>query len=66
MTAPWLRACFTPAEQPSPEMGPALRLSDERVGEVIAADHTPPSLYHRNVPTALKAWVDQIVRKGFA
>ena len=43
-----------------------MRLSDELVGEVIAADHTPPSLYHRNVPTALKAWVDQIVRKGFA
>ena len=42
-----------------------MRLSDELVGEVIAADHTPSSLYHRNVPTASKAWVDQIVRKGF-
>jgi len=66
VTAPWLRAYFTPAEQQSPEMKEALRLSDELVGEILDADHiviaTP--VYNYNVPAALKAWVDHIVRKG--
>jgi FMN-dependent NADH-azoreductase len=43
-----------------------LRLSDELVAELIAADHvvvaTP--VYNYNVPAALKAWIDHIVRKG--
>ena len=66
VTAPWLQAYFTPAEQHSPEMKEALRLSDELVAEILAADHiivaTP--VYNYNVPAALKAWVDHIVRKG--
>jgi FMN-dependent NADH-azoreductase len=66
VTAPWLQAYFTPTEQHSPEMKEALRLSDKLVGEVLAADHiviaTP--VYNYNVPAALKAWVDHIVRKG--
>jgi FMN-dependent NADH-azoreductase len=66
VTAPWLQAYFTPAEQHSPEMKDALRLSDELAGEVLAADHiviaTP--VYNYNIPAALKAWVDHIVRKG--
>ena len=66
VTAPWLQAYFTPFEQHSPEMKEALRLSDELVGEILAADHiviaTP--VYNYNVPAALKAWVDHIVRKG--
>lgn len=66
VTAPWLQAYFTPAEQHSTEMREALRLSDELVAEILAADHlviaTP--VYNYNVPAALKAWVDHIVRKG--
>ena len=66
VTAPWLQAYFTPPQQHSPEMREALRLSDELVAEVLAADHiviaTP--VYNYNVPAALKAWVDHIVRKG--
>ena len=66
VTAPWLQAYFTPAEQHSPEMKEALLLSDELVGEILAADHiviaTP--VYNYNIPAALKAWVDHIVRKG--
>lgn len=66
VNAPWLQAYFTPSEQHSPEMKQALRLSDELVGEILAADHiviaTP--VYNYNVPAALKAWVDHIVRKG--
>jgi FMN-dependent NADH-azoreductase len=66
VTAPWLQAYFTPAQQHSPEMKEALRLSDALAGEVLAADHiviaTP--VYNYNVPAALKAWIDHIVRKG--
>ena len=66
VTAPWLQAYFTPAEQHSPEMKAALRLSDRLVAELLAADHiviaTP--VYNYNIPAALKAWIDHIVRKG--
>ncbi len=66
VTAPWLQAYFTPAEQHSPDMKKALRLSDELVGEILAADAiviaTP--VYNYNVPAVLKAWVDHVVRKG--
>ena len=66
MTGPWLQAYFTPPEAQSPEMKDALRLSDELVHELLAADHvviaTP--VYNYNIPAALKAWVDHIVRKG--
>ena len=66
VTAPWLQAYFTPVEKHSPEMKEALRLSDVLVAELLAADHiviaTP--VYNYNIPAALKAWVDHIVRKG--
>jgi FMN-dependent NADH-azoreductase len=66
VNAPWLQAYFTPVEQHSPEMREALRLSDELVAELLDADHlviaTP--VYNYNVPAALKAWIDHIVRKG--
>ena len=66
VTAPWLQAYFTPPEQHSAEMKAVLRLSDELVAELLATDHlviaTP--VYNYNVPAALKAWIDHIVRKG--
>ena len=66
IAAPWLQAYFTPLEQHSPEMKEELRLSDELVAELLACDHlviaTP--VYNYNVPAALKAWIDSIVRKG--
>ena len=64
--APWLQAYFTPPEQHSLEMKAELRLSDDLVSELFACDHlviaTP--VYNYNVPAALKAWIDSIVRKG--
>jgi FMN-dependent NADH-azoreductase len=66
ISAPWLQAYFTPPEQHSPEMKAELHLSDELVAELLACDHlviaTP--VYNYNVPAALKAWIDSIVRKG--
>lgn len=66
VTAPWLQAYFTPAAQQSPAMAEELKLSDELVAELLAADHiviaTP--VYNYNVPAVLKAWIDHVVRKG--
>lgn len=65
-TMPWLGAYFTPPEQQTPEMKDLLRLSDELVGEILAADHiaigTP--VHNYNVPAVLKTYIDHIVRKG--
>ena len=43
-----------------------LALSDELVGELLACDHLviASPVYNYNVPAALKAWIDSIVRKG--
>lgn len=66
VTLPWLSAYFTPPEQHSAEMKDLLRLSDELVAEILAADHiaigTP--VYNYNIPAVLKAYIDHIVRKG--
>lgn len=66
VNAPWLQAYFTPPERHSTQMREVLRLSDELAGELLAADHlviaTP--VYNYNVPAALKAWIDHVVRKG--
>ena len=66
VTAPWLQAYFTPPDQQSDEMKNELLLSDQLVEELLAAEHiviaTP--VYNYNVPAALKAWIDHIVRKG--
>lgn len=66
VNAPWLQAYFTPAEQQSNAMKEMLAMSDALVAELLAADHlviaTP--VYNYNVPAALKAWIDHIVRKG--
>lgn len=66
VSADWLQAYFTPTPQLTPEMKERLSLSDKLVAELLAADHiviaTP--VYNYNIPAALKAWVDHIVRKG--
>ncbi len=66
VTAPWLQAVFTPPEEHTRVMKDELSLSDELAAEVLAADQiaiaTP--VYNYNVPAALKAWIDHIVRKG--
>ena len=66
VTGPWLQAYFTPPAQQSVEMKEELRLSDELVAELLAADHIVIStpIHNYNVPASLKAWVDHIVRKG--
>jgi FMN-dependent NADH-azoreductase len=66
VTMPWLAAYFTPPDAQTAEMKAQLRLSDTLVGELLDCDElviaTP--VYNYNIPAALKAWVDHIVRKG--
>lgn len=64
--ASWLHAYFTPPQQHTADMIETLRLSDELVAELFAADHIviATSVYNYNVPAALKAWIDHVVRKG--
>ncbi|MBB5059112.1 FMN-dependent NADH-azoreductase [Granulicella aggregans] len=61
---PWIGGIFLPPEQRSVEQQDGLKISDELVAELFAADHiligTP--MYNFTVPANLKAWIDLIVR----
>jgi FMN-dependent NADH-azoreductase len=63
---PWIGGAFTPPEQHSPESAASIKISNDLVAELKMADHivigTP--LYNFNVPAALKAWIDHVVRVG--
>ena len=63
---PWIGAAYTPQEARTPEHQSALKLGDEFIAELRAADHillTTP-MYNFNVPARLKAWIDHVVRVG--
>jgi FMN-dependent NADH-azoreductase len=63
---PWIGGAFTPPEQHSPESAAAIKVSDDLVAELKAADHvvigTP--IYNFSIPAILKAYIDHIVRVG--
>ncbi|WP_420595912.1 FMN-dependent NADH-azoreductase [Deinococcus sp.] len=63
---PWLNASLTPLEAHTPEMKEVLKVSDELVDELLAADHFAIStpVHNFNIPANLKSYVDHIVRKG--
>jgi FMN-dependent NADH-azoreductase len=62
----WIGGAFTPREQHSPENAAAIKISDDLVAELKAADHivigTP--MFNFSIPAILKAYIDQIVRVG--
>ncbi len=59
-------AAYTPADQRTPEMIEALRVSDALCDRVLAADAIVLGvpMYNFGMPSALKALVDNIVRGG--
>src|SRR5579872_5115897 len=63
---PWIGGAFTPPEQHSPESAAAIKISNELVAELQAADRiiiaTP--MYNFTIPAVLKAYIDHIVRVG--
>jgi FMN-dependent NADH-azoreductase len=62
----WIGGAFTPREQHSAESAAAIKVSDDLVAELKAADHivigTP--MFNFSIPAVLKAYIDQIVRVG--
>ncbi len=63
---PWIAGAYTPVEQHSPEMTEALKISNELIAELQAADHIVigTTMYNFATPAILKAWIDHIVRYG--
>jgi FMN-dependent NADH-azoreductase len=63
---PWIAAAFSPPEQHTPELQEALRSSDRLIDEFLAADIYVIGIpmYNFTVPSAFKAYIDQIVRVG--
>lgn len=57
---------YTPAEAMTDDLRRATALSDELIAELMSADVvilTVP-MYNFSIPSALKAWIDQVVRIG--
>jgi len=66
VTEEWIAAAFTGEDRRTPAQRQALAVSDALVDELIAADLlvvTVP-MYNCGMPSALKAWVDNVVRVG--
>ncbi len=66
LTEAWIAACFTPPDRRDEQARAALAWSDKAIAELEAADliviGTP--MYNYGMPSALKAWIDQVVRVG--
>ena len=63
---PWIAGAYSTPDQHTPEQKAAIKVSDELIDELLAADEiviaTP--MYNFSIPAALKAWIDHIVRLG--
>jgi FMN-dependent NADH-azoreductase len=61
---PWIAGAFTAPDQHTAEHKAALKISDELTDELLTADEVVIStpMYNFNLPAALKAWIDHIVR----
>ena len=61
---PWIAGAYSPKEQHSPEMTAALKISNELIAELKAADHIilGTSMYNFGTPAVLKAYIDHICR----
>ncbi|HZP08700.1 FMN-dependent NADH-azoreductase [Methyloceanibacter sp.] len=66
VTEAWIAACFTPQDQRDEQARAALAWSDRAIAELAAANliviGTP--MYNYGMPSALKAWFDQVIRIG--
>jgi FMN-dependent NADH-azoreductase len=61
-----IAAVYTPPEQRPPELWEAIRIGDELIDELLAADIyvLGVPMYNYSIPSTLKAYIDQIVRIG--
>jgi FMN-dependent NADH-azoreductase len=62
----WIAGAYLPPENQSPEMKDRMQTSDMLVDELIAADYVVlgAPMYNFNVPSTLKAYIDQVIRLG--
>ena len=63
---PWIAGAYTPPDKHTAEHKDALKISDELIAELLAAEEIVIStpMYNFTVPAVLKAWIDHIVRAG--
>ena len=66
VSSAWTEGAYMPADQRDESHREALRVSDELVAEVKAADVLVigAPIYNFTVPAALKLWIDQVCRAG--
>lgn len=66
VTEAWIAACFTRPEARDAPMRAALGWSDRAIAELEAADLLVMGvpMYNYGMPSALKAWFDQVIRVG--
>ena len=66
VTEKWIAADYTPLSEQTSEMSQTLQLSNELVDEFLASDRCVFGIpmYNFSVPSAFKAYIDQIVRVG--
>jgi FMN-dependent NADH-azoreductase len=61
---PWIAAAYSTPDQHTPEQKAAIKVSNELIDELFAADeiviNTP--MYNFTAPAALKAWIDHVSR----
>ncbi|MGH1441139.1 MAG: FMN-dependent NADH-azoreductase [Cellvibrionaceae bacterium] len=65
-TEAWIASVFTSPVERTPEQVAEVALSDQLIDELDRADIIVlgAPMYNYGMPTALKAWVDQVVRVG--
>src|SRR5271156_1643922 len=62
----WIYSAFTPEEARTPEQKAWLAYSDASIDELLQADELVigVAMHNFSIPSVLKLWIDQIVRKG--
>ncbi len=61
----WIHSAFTPQESRNAEQAAALAVSEELIAEIERADEIVigVAMHNFSIPSVLKLWIDQIVRK---
>ena len=62
----WIGAAYTPDDAQTPEQKATLALSDTLIAELFQADEIVigVAMHNFSVPSVLKLWIDQVVRRG--
>lgn len=62
----WIAAAFSNPAEHTPELADAIKISDQLIDEMLAADRYVLGIpmYNLTIPASFKAYVDQVVRAG--